>query len=329
MKDAWKEIAAAALLGLALPGLILAVATASQPPETVIVLETSPTAVVTDPTESTTIPAPEVTVPILTGSRVTQMELNDYLVGVVLAEMPASFETEALKAQAVVARTYTMRSYQRGGRHDSAAVCTDPGCCQAYIEPEDYLQKGGTRSSLDKVREAVNATGMEVLTYEGALIEAVYFSCSGGSTEDAVAVWGTSYPYLQAVSSPGEEKATYYTGTVTYTAANFEAILGRDLPGNPTDWFGVTTYTPGGGVASMEIGGTIYKGTTLRSVLGLRSTAFMIDATDSQVTITTKGYGHRVGMSQYGADAMAVEGSDYRQILTHYYQGVTLTVLEN
>ena len=329
MKDAWKEIAIAALLGLAMPGIILAVATASQPPETVIVLETSSTEAATEPTESTTVPTPEVMVPILTGSRVTQMELNEYLVGVVLAEMPASFETEALKAQAVVARTYTMRSYRRGGRHDSAAVCTDPGCCQAYIDPTDYLQKGGTQSSVDKVRGAVMDTGMEVLTYEGELIEAVYFSCSGGSTEDAVAVWGTSYPYLQAVSSPGEEKASHYTDTVTYTAANFEAILGRDLPGKPTNWFGVTTYTPGGGVASMEIAGTTYKGTTLRSVLGLRSTAFMINATDTLVTITTKGYGHRVGMSQYGADAMALEGSDYRGILTHYYQGVTLTVLEN
>ena len=327
MNSHWKEGAIAVLLGLALPGIMLAVATTMAEPETVIELETLAMVESVSQTEETQ--APVLTVPILDGSRVVEMELNEYLVGVVLAEMPASFEPEALKAQAVVARTYTMRSHNRGGRHKGAAVCTDPACCQAYTAPEDYAKKGGSKKNVEKIRQAVYDTGNQVLTYKGELIEAVYFSCSGGSTEDAVAVWGTSYPYLQAVSSPGEENAAHYSDTVTYTANNFEAALGRDLKGNPNEWFGVTTYTPGGGVASMEIGGTVYKGTTLRTVLGLRSTAFMISTTDSKVTITTRGYGHRVGMSQYGADAMAVAGSDYQQILSHYYQGVTLTTLEN
>ena len=326
MRLHWTEWAIAALLGLAMPGLILALATTLGVPETVIELGTEAAPEQTQVTETQPV---VITVPILDGNQVAEMELNEYLVGVVRGEMPASFETEALKAQAVVARTYTMRSHKRGGRHKNAAVCTDPSCCQAYTAPDTYLKKGGTKKNVEKIRRAVEETGNEVLTYQGELIEAVYFSCSGGSTEDAVAVWGTAYPYLQAVSSPGEEKADHYSDTVTYTANNFEAALGRDLKGNPNEWFGVTTYTPGGGVASMEIGGTVYKGTTLRSVLGLRSTAFMITTTDSKVTITTKGYGHRVGMSQYGADAMALEGSTYREILTHYYQGVTLTTLEN
>ena len=326
MRLHWKEWAIAALLGLAMPGVILAVATTLGVPETVIELGTEAAPEQTQVTETQPV---VITVPILDGNQVTEMELNEYLVGVVLGEMPASFETEALKAQAVVARTYTMRSHKRGGRHKNAAVCTDPSCCQAYTAPDTYLKKGGTKKNVEKIRRAVEETGNEVLTYQGELIEAVYFSCSGGSTEDAVAVWGTAYPYLQAVSSPGEEKADHYSDTVTYTANNFEAALGRDLKGNPNEWFGGTTYTPGGGVASMEIGGTVYKGTTLRTVLGLRSTAFMITTTDSKVTITTKGYGHRVGMSQYGADAMALKGSTYREILTHYYQGVTLTTLEN
>ena len=329
MKVHWKEVASAVLLGLAMPGIILAIAASRKEPETVIEIQTEvPTQTVTIP-EETTAPTEPVRVPVLSGNRVTEMELNEYLVGVVLAEMPAFFEPEALKAQAVVARTYTMRAHGRGGRHSGATVCTDPSCCQAYIEPADYIKNGGTQQSVEKIRTAVFGTDNEVLTYGGELIEAVYFSCSGGSTEDAVAVWGTEYPYLQAVSSPGEEKATHYSDTISYTANNFEAALGRDLPGNPNDWFGVVTYTPGGGVASMEIGGQTYKGTTLRSVLGLRSTAFMITATSNKVTITTKGYGHRVGMSQYGADAMALAGSDYQQILTHYYQGVRLTTLEN
>ena len=325
MKFVWKEIAIAALFGLVMPGILLGIAASVDQPETVIEVHTvAPTQ---ESTEPPTEPTPALTVPVRINGQTAEMELNEYLVGVVLAEMPVSFESEALKAQAVVARTYTMRSYRRGGKHGGAAVCTDPGCCQAYIDPGDYLSGGGKQTGVDKVRSAVMATGQEVLTYEGELIEAVYFSCSGGSTEDAVAVWGTAYPYLQAVSSPGEEKATHYSDTVTYTAANFEAALGRDLPGTPGEWFGVITYTPGGGVASMEIGGQVYKGTQLRSALGLRSTAFMVSVTSDSVSITTKGFGHRVGMSQYGADAMALEGSDYRQILAHYYRGTTLTTL--
>ena len=328
MKFAWKEIAMAAVFGLVMPGIILGIAATAERPETVIEIQTELSTEAPGAVEETT-PAPAVTVPIRVAGKTVDMELNEYLVGVVLAEMPASFESEALKAQAVVARTYTMRAHRRGGKHSGAAVCTDPGCCQAYIDPADYLSSGGKQSSVDKIRSAVMSTGQEVLTYEGELIEAVYFSCSGGSTEDAVAVWGTVYPYLQAVSSPGEEKATHYSDTVTYTAANFEAAIGRDLPGTPNEWFGIITYTPGGGVASMEIGGQVYKGTTLRSALGLKSTAFMVAVTSNSVTITTKGFGHRVGMSQYGADAMALEGNSYKEILTHYYQGVRLETLEN
>ena len=257
-----------------------------------------------------------------------QMSLDEYLVGVVLAEMPADFDSEALKAQAVVARTYTRRRME-SGKHEGAAVCMAPGCCQGWRSPESYLDEGGRQASIDKVRRAVADTDGAVLCYDGRLIDATYFSCSGGSTEDAVAVWGTAYPYLQAVSSPGEEKATHYSDTVTYTPSNFEAALGRDLPGNPGEWFGVVTYTPGGGVASMEIGGQVYKGTQLRSALGLRSTAFSVVVKSDSITINTKGFGHRVGMSQYGADAMALEGNTYRQILAHYYRGTILTTLEN
>ena len=329
MKFVWKEFALAALFGLVMPGIILGIAVTADRPETVVEIHTLAATEATTVVTEETAPPVSVTVPIRVAGKTVDMELNEYLVGVVLAEMPVSFEQEALKAQAVVARTYTLRAHRRGGKHSGAAVCTDSGCCQAYIDPTAYLSRGGTQAGVDKVRSAVMSTGQEVLTYEGELIEAVYFSCSGGSTEDAVAVWGTSYPYLQAVSSPGEEKATHYSDTVTYTAANFEAALGRDLPGTPNEWFGVITYTPGGGVASMEIGGQVYKGTTLRSALNLRSTAFMVAVTPNSVTITTRGFGHRVGMSQYGADAMALEGSDYREILTHYYQGVRLTTLEN
>lgn len=260
---------------------------------------------------------------------VTEMDLEEYILSVVLREMPSSFESEALKAQAVVARTYALRRQERGGKHDLAAVCTDPGCCQGYCSPEEYVNSGGATASLEKVRQAVYDTAGEVLMYNGTLAEATYFSCSGGYTEDAKAVWGTDIPYLQATYSPGEEHATYYTDTVTITADEFRRCIEESLPGFPGDWFGAITYTAGGGVDSIEICGKRYTGSQIRQALQLRSTAFVITPVGNSITITTKGYGHRVGMSQYGADAMAVRGSSYKDILQYYYKGTELFVNNN
>jgi stage II sporulation protein D len=253
-----------------------------------------------------------------------QMTLEGYLVGVVLAEMPADFESEALKAQAVVARTYTRRR-MAGGKHTDAAVCMDPGCCQGFRSEEDYLREGGRQSSVDKVRAAVADTDGLVLEYGGGLIDATYFSCSGGSTEDAVAVWGTDIPYLQAVESPGEENAAHYSDTVYFTPEEFAGALGLETFGSPNQWFGTVQKTAGGGVEFMQICGVVYKGTTLRQFLGLRSTAFSVEADTTGITVITRGYGHRVGMSQYGADAMAASGSTFQEILQYYYQGTELT----
>lgn len=257
---------------------------------------------------------------------VEEMDLDTYLVGVVLAEMPAWFEPEALKAQSVAARTYTYKALTTGGKHGNGSVCTASACCQGYIAEQEYLSQGGTREGVEKIRAAVAATSGQVLTYEGELIEATYFSCSGGSTEDAQAVWGTEYPYLQSVYSPGEETSEVFESKMTFTPDAFQQALGVELEGSPDSWFGLTSYTEGGGVSFMTIGSQTYTGTQLRSLLGLRSTAFRIKAGE-QITVTTRGYGHRVGMSQYGADAMAVAGSDYTEILYHYYQGTQITQL--
>lgn len=249
--------------------------------------------------------------------QVREMDMEEYLTGVVLAEMPASFEAEALKAQSVVARTYTLKVMAGGAKH-GGAVCGDYACCQAYIDPADYT---GGEENLEKVRSAVLSTAGQVLTYGGNLIEATYFSCSGGSTEDAVAVWGTDYPYLRATDSPGEEGAAHYTDTVTFPAAEFAGHLGISQV-----TLGTATYTAGGGVNTISIGGKEFKGTEVRTLLGLRSTAFTISVQGETVSVTTKGFGHRVGMSQYGADAMALEGKSYEEILAHYYQGTELEV---
>ena len=252
-----------------------------------------------------------------------QMDLREYLVGVVLAEMPASFESEALKAQAVVARTYT-RKRMEGGKHGQAAVCMDSGCCQGWRSGEDYLAQGGKQSAVEKVRAAVADTDGLVLRYEGRLIDATYFSCSGGVTEDAVAVWGQDVPYLKSVQSPGEEEAPRFSDTVTFSPGDFAGKLGLSAAGDPGNWFGAVTYTAGGGVETMVIRGKSFSGTQLRSKLGLRSTAFEIQVSGDKITVTTRGFGHRVGMSQYGAQAMAQEGSSFSEILAHYYTGTEL-----
>lgn len=317
MKEFWNDLRAAMVMGFLLPAFLLWFASG--------LLEQQKTQV---PEETNPVPQQAVyEVAVRTGETVERRDLEDYLVGVVLAEMPASFEPEALKAQAVVARTYTMRAGVTGGKHGDGSVCTDYSCCQAYIDTEHYLQQGGSRESVDRIRSAVEDTAGLVLTYEGELIEATYFSCSGGSTEDAAAVWGTDYPYLQATPSPGEEEAAHYTDTVQFSPEEFQQALGVTLTGNPSGWFGAVTYTEGGGVDTMEIGGKQFKGTELRMLLGLRSTAFTVDAGES-VTITTRGYGHRVGMSQYGADAMAVTGSGFGEILSYYYRDTVLCHLD-
>lgn len=310
-----KDILYAVVLGLALPWFLLNFLLAREQEEQVVFSE---------PSESIAETIALTMYLRLSDGTVTETDMDTYLTGVILAELPASFEMEAKKAQAVVARTYTWKAVTTGGKHGDGSVCTESACCQAYIAPADY---SGTEEAVAAAEEAVMATSGCVLTYEGALIEATYFSCSGGSTEDAVAVWGTDFPYLRATDSPGEENAAHYTDTVCFTAEQFRQALGVTLAGSPESWLGTATYTSGGGVDTIVIGGISYKGTELRSLLGLRSTAFVMSADDAGITVTTKGYGHRVGMSQYGADAMAAAGSGYAEILAHYYQGTALEIL--
>ena len=259
-----------------------------------------------------------------TSGAVVEMPIEEYVLAVVLSEMPAHFEPEALKAQAVVARTYALRRKESKSRHVEAAVCVNSSCCQGYCSITDYLDRGGKQIDVNKIRFAVEATAGLVLVYNNKLIDATYFSCSGGSTEDAKDVWGTEIPYLQSVESPGEEGATQYVDTVQYSVAEFIDRLGIALSPNSNVRIDNITHTVGGGVDSLVICGKTFAGTQIRKLLKLRSTSFYISVLGDTVTITTKGFGHRVGMSQYGADAMAVNGSSFQQILSHYYQGSQL-----
>lgn len=319
----WKEIAIVAILGVLCPLIVFG--TISDRADNI----RQPQAQTTATTEQT-LPAQEqmqISV-LMDDASIHRMPLEEYITGVVLKEMPASFEPEALKAQAVVARTYTMRRQYSGGKHAGAVVCTDPSCCQGFCSAEAYLNSGNDQTLADKVKKAVEDTEGQILVFEGAPIEATYFSCSGGKTEDAVAVWGSDVPYLKATSSPGEEQAAHYMDTVTFSTEEMLQKLSIDLSQAAPFKIGPITYTAGGGVDKIVICGKEFEGTQLRKLLSLRSTAFVITAAGSNVTVTTKGFGHRVGMSQYGADAMAATGEDYRSILTHYYHGVDLISID-
>ena len=258
--------------------------------------------------------------------QIVSMPMDDYLTGVILAEMSTSYEMAALQAQAVAARTYACRR-QGEARHPDGSVCTDPGGCQAYVALEDYLDGLGYQDDINKARQAAISTHGEILMYHGKYIEATYFSCAGGKTEDAVAVWGVSYPYLRSVDSPeGEDQHNMVS--IELTEEELENKLGRVLYGEPESWLGWTTYTAGGGVGTMFFGGQRYQGAEFRSRLGLASTAFTLEPTEDGIRITTCGKGHRVGMSQCGAQAMALSGNTYQEILLHYYPGVSLIKLQ-
>lgn len=250
---------------------------------------------------------------------VAEMTLDTYLTAVILREMPAKFEVEALKAQAVVARTYTLKRFGKKGKHDEADVCTKSSCCQGFYAVSDYIEDGGKEENVQKIQKAVADTEGKVIVYRGELIDATYFSCSGGMTEDAYAVWGRDVPYLRATVSPGEENAKHYVDTVSIPVTEFAEKLDIDYSDGQEISIDSVIYTAGGGVDTAVICGTEIKGTTLRKKLDLYSTAMLMTVVGDGVTITTKGYGHRVGMSQYGANAMAGTGASWEEILLHYY----------
>ena len=273
------------------------------------------------------------TLRVLNGDAVEEMTLGEYLVGVVRAEMPASFETEALKAQAVAARTYTLYKMQTGGNHGEAAdICTDSTCCQAYISEENARNNWGDAADANeaKIESAVRDTDGETILYGGVPILAVFHSCSAGQTRASGEVWVSDLPYLQAVSSPepADSIPNYYS-RAEFTAETFrEKVLAAypeaDLSGDMGSWLRNAVTDTAGSVETVEVGGVTLKGTAVRSLLGLRSACFEWEAEDGKLVFYVTGFGHGVGMSQYGADEMAKEGADYREILTHYYTGVTI-----
>jgi len=261
---------------------------------------------------------------------IEQMLLDEYLVGVVLSEMPASFELEALKAQAVAARTFALRQMDNS-KHGDCDLCSDSSCCQAWTSKAAIETKLGDSFEYywKKGEMAVRETENEAIYYNEKLIDAVYFSCSGGVTEDAIAVWGNDVPYLRSVESPGEENAKVYESKVVISAEEFAHIIRSEQPeielsGNPSEWFGNIERTAGNGVKSIAICGHKFTGIQFRKLFGLKSTCFSVSLTEEGIVFSVRGYGHRIGMSQYGANSMAKQGRTYQEILLHYYTGVEI-----
>ena len=271
---------------------------------------------------------------VLVGGQLRQMDMGAYLLGVVRAEMPASFEEEALKAQAVAARTYTIYKKLSGGsaNHPEADACDDINCCQAYKTYETAAEGWGAEAETyeEKVRRAVEATDGECILYEGAPVLAVFHSSSAGVTQDASAVWSGSLPYLQSVETPeGEETVPGYHSTASFTAAELKGRLQDALPeaelgGSPSNWFTNIRQQPNGTVTALAVGGVEVSGNQLRGILELRSACFTIAFEGENIVFSVTGYGHGVGMSQYGANVLASNGMGYREILEWYYTGAAV-----
>lgn len=250
---------------------------------------------------------------------VKEINTAQYLVGVVAAEMPADFDIEALKAQAVAARTYMLYHASKVSEHkDGAVVCTDYSHCQAWVNPVDKITD---KDLLKKVQKSVRETGGEVITYNGELINSVFFSTSSGKTENAADVWGREFDYLVSVVSEGEENSPNFQSEYTISIEEAKNKISENVDG--VDFskgiFGNTIRSDAGGIKTIETGGVVIAGTQLRNIFSLNSTNAEIEINDGNITFKVKGYGHGVGMSQYGAEAMACDGKNYKEILKHYY----------
>ncbi len=283
----------------------------------------------------------DIKVKITKTGEVQTLDIDEYLKGVVPAEMPPSYNIEALKAQAVVARTYTYEKMSKNS-HKDCDICDNYACCQAYYSKEKILEiwegrkfDEKTREEYwNKVEEAVNSTNNIVITYKGEYIKAYFHANSGGKTESSTEIWGKqNIPYLVPVESLGEEEHKYYK---TEVSLSFEEIKEKINKGSDRkcnlelaeDNIKILGHTVSGRVSEMQIGGNVYDATELRSLFGLKSTNFTVDIKDKIVTFYVTGYGHGLGMSQTGSNYYANQGYKYDQIIQHYYTGADITKAE-
>ena len=282
------------------------------------------------PPESAAPGAPQTIAVLKKDGAIDEMDMQDYLRGVVSAEMPASFHPEALKAQAVAARSYAMYCASFA-KHGEAQVCTDYACCQAWQSEDERKAKWGERYDENEqiIHAAVESTRGEYLAAGGAPVFAAFHSSSASRTENSADVW-SAVPYLVSVESPETaEDVPNYISVVQCSPIDFRDTLlsahpEADFSGAEEEWVGDMRHDASGRVASVVLGGVDLEGKELRKLFSLRSTAFELAYDAGVFTFTVTGFGHGVGMSQYGADKMARQGADYTEILSHYYPGTVL-----
>lgn len=263
---------------------------------------------------------------------VEEVPLDTYLCNVVSAEMPADYEMEALKAQAIVARTYTIYKAQNP-KHENADICDDSTCCQAWVSKETRLsrwEESKRESNWQKIENAVNSTAGKIITYQGQPINAFFHANSGGVTELPVNVWGgSSLPYLQVVETAGEEGYTQYSSEVVLSQDELINKLKTKYSDIQIDFenqddIKILDYTDSNRAKTVKFGNHELSGVETRTLLGLKSTNFEITREGDNIKFSVKGYGHGVGMSQTGADSMAKEGNNYEEIIKHFYKDIEI-----
>ncbi len=266
--------------------------------------------------------------------KIEKLPLDEYLYGVVSSEMPATYEEEALKAQAVVARTFTLyKIVHNSKKHKDADICDDSTCCQAWISKEDRFAKWDDKNEeqyWNKILKAVNSTQGKMITYNNEPINAFFHSNSGGTTEAPINVWGGSgYPYLKSVSTSGEDAYSQYSSNLTVTQKQFTDTIKKvhsdfKIDFNKKDCIKIEEYTEGNRVKTIKVGNLSLSGVEIRTLFGLRSANFKITMENKNIKFEVTGYGHGVGMSQTGADSLAKQGKNYEEIIHHFYTDVEI-----
>lgn len=266
--------------------------------------------------------------------KVEEVNLDEYIACVTSAEMPATYDIEALKAQAIVARTYTIYKITTSKKHEIADICDKSTCCQAWISKEDRLKKWDEDkrvSNWNKILKAVNETAGKIITYEGKPINAFFHANSGGKTEVPFYVWGgTGYPYLQVVETSGEDAYSQYSSEAKFTKKEFIEKVKKEhedfkINFEEKNCIEIINRDESNRVVTVKIGNLNLSGVETRTLLGLRSANFTVEIKENEVLFKVIGYGHGVGMSQTGADALAKQGKNYEEIIKHFYTGVEIT----
>ena len=264
--------------------------------------------------------------------KVENIELDKYLYNVVAAEMPVTYEKEALKAQAIVARTYTLYKIINGSKHKNADICDDYGCCQAWISKDDRYKnwKDGRDNKWSKIVEAIDSTKGKIITYNGKVINAFFHSNSGGKTEKPQYVWGgDGYPYLQSVETLGEDDYKQYLSELSISKNEFEKLIKKEYKDFKIDWniekcIEIKKYTTGNRVEKIQIGNKVFTGVEVRKIFSLKSANFEVKIGKENIKFTVIGYGHGVGMSQTGSNTLAKQGKKHEDIIKHFYKDVEI-----